>query len=222
MNLPCDEETLKIFENYMEGILEWNEKINLTAIRDRGEFIQKHYIDSLMIANIEEYRAGKAIIDIGTGGGFPGIPLAIVNRDKKFILSDSLKKRLKVIETLREECGIENCCEVHGRAEQLGRGEHREKYDIAVSRAVANMSTLSEYCLPLVKQGGYMLAYKGPDADREVKEAEHAIKVLGGKLIRIENVSYGQFDHNIVIIKKIKRTPKKYPRNPGTPSKSPL
>lgn len=221
-NLPSDENTVNTFEKYMEGILQWNEKINLTAIKDKDEFIKKHYIDSLIIEDIEEYRKGKSVIDIGTGGGFPGIPLAIVDKNKEFTLTDSLNKRLKVIDILTREIGIDNCEEIHGRAEILGRGPLRETFDIAVSRAVANLSTLSEYCLPFVKKGGYMFAYKGPDWENEIKEAERAIGILGGRVLRVENMSFADLNHNIIIIEKIKNTPKKYPRNPGTPSKSPL
>lgn len=187
LNIPYDAETDEKFAGYMEGILSWNEHINLTAITDRTEFVQKHYIDSLLCANAPEVLGASRVIDVGTGGGFPGVPLAIVFPDKEFVLVDSLRKRLRVIEELCEKLGIGNVRVVHGRAEELARlGELRESFDLCVSRAVANMSTLAEYCLPFVRVGGSLLAYKGPDCEDEVGRAGRAIKLLGGRLDRIE------------------------------------
>ncbi len=223
LNIDVTDGMLVQFEKYMDGILEWNKNINLTAITEKDEFVLKHYVDSVLGVNLPEYDTAKKIIDVGTGGGFPGIPLAIVSPDKNFVLADSLNKRLKVINTLTDECGILNVETVHGRAEELARKKDmREKFDLCVSRAVANMSVLLEYCLPFIKTGGYLLAYKGPDAEKEIEAASKALKVLGGKVNRIEKVSLDGYNHNIVVIEKIKSTDKKYPRKAGTPTKEPI
>ena len=225
LNIPYDEEIIKKYEAYMEGIIEWNEKVNLTSITDKDEFIVKHYIDSVMCVPCKEFQNAERIIDVGTGGGFPGIPLALAAPDKEFVLMDSLNKRIKIINELCAEIGIENVTAVHARAEELAKNkEHRENYDLCVSRAVANLSTLSEYCLPFIKKGGYFLSYKGPDSEQEVKDAKKAISILGGKIEREEKASLEDFnlEHKIIYIKKIKDTPAKYPRKAGTPSKEPL
>ena len=223
LQIPFDDEIVHQFQGYMEGILEWNEKINLTAITDKEEFIAKHFVDSVLCYGFEEYVNAESIIDVGTGGGFPGIPLAIVSSDKEFVLADSLNKRLKVIKTLTDELGIENTQIIHGRAEELAKNKnYRQGFDLCISRAVANMAVLAEYCLPFIKKGGYLLAYKGPDAEDELAKAEKAIKILGGKFLRIESVELDGYDHNIVVIEKIKDTPAKYPRKAGTPSKEPI
>ncbi len=227
--ISVDEDTVKKFQEYMEGILYWNEKINLTNITDRNEFIIKHFIDSIICLDYDQYRDAERIIDVGTGGGFPGIPLAIASPDKDFILMDSLNKRLKIIDELCEEIGIKNVTTVHARAEELAKNKtHREKYDLCVSRAVANMAVLSEYCLPFIRVGGYLLSYKGPDAKREIQDAKNALTILGGRVEKICDGNLEEFgidhgiDHKIVIIKKIKNTPSKFPRKAGTPAKEPL
>lgn len=225
LNTECTDEMLEQFRIYMEGVLEWNEKLNLTAITDRDEFIEKHFIDSLMAVDSDEVRNAKSVIDVGTGAGFPGIPLAIVFPEKKFVLMDSLNKRLKVIDDLCDRAGIMNVVTAHGRAEELSRNkDHREKYDLCIARAVANMSTLSEYCLPFIGMGGYFLAYKGPDCEAELNEAKNAIKILGGKIDDVREAEISDFGlaHKIVYVKKVKETPAKYPRKAGTPSKEPL
>lgn len=223
LHIPYNAEKINALREYMVGILGWNEKINLTGITDEDQFILKHFIDSLLIYNMKEYDEAHTVIDMGTGGGFPGIPLAIMSEDKKFVLTDSLNKRLKVIDELTSQIGITNVITCHGRAEDLGRSQdHREKYDMCVSRAVASLPTLCEYCLPFVKVGGFFLAYKGPDCQDEIKAAEKAITVLGGELVKINDVDFEGFEHKILVIKKIKSTPKKYPRKAGTPSKQPL
>ena len=225
LNIPYTEETLEKYRLYMEGIIEWNEKVNLTSITDRDEFIKLHFIDSIMSVPTEEFQKAKKIIDVGTGGGFPGIPLALAAPDKEFVLMDSLNKRIKIINQLCEEIGITNVTAVHARAEELAKNKaHRQKYDLCVSRAVANLSTLSEYCLPFIKQGGWFLSYKGPDTDKELADAKKAIKILGGQIDREELASLESsgLEHKIIFIKKVKDTPAKYPRKAGTPSKDPL
>ena len=209
----------------MEGILAWNEKVNLTNITDPAEFRIKHNADSLMCVDFPEFLDAETVIDVGTGGGFPGIPLAVYAPEKQFTLLDSLNKRLKIIDELAGELGIKNITLVHGRAEDAARAkEHREKYDLCVSRAVSNLATLSEYCLPFIKVGGYLLAYKGPGAEEEVKEAAKALKTLGGSLVDIRETSMEEYglDHRILVIKKVRNTPKAYPRKAGTPLKDPL
>ena len=212
-------------EKYMEGILAWNEKVNLTNITDPAEFRIKHNADSLMCVDFPEFQEAESVIDVGTGGGFPGIPLAVYAPDKHFTLLDSLNKRLRIIDELAGELEINNITLVHGRAEDIAKKpEHREKYDLCVSRAVSNLATLSEYCLPFIRVGGYLLAYKGPGAEEEAKDAEKALKILGGSIIDIRQTSMEEYglDHRILVIKKVRNTPKAYPRKAGTPLKEPL
>ncbi|MBO4235117.1 MAG: 16S rRNA (guanine(527)-N(7))-methyltransferase RsmG [Firmicutes bacterium] len=207
---------------YMEGILEWNEKINLTAIIEPAEFVEKHYIDSLAALKVAEFQDAERIMDLGTGGGFPGVPLAIMRPEKEFILADSIAKRLKIIDKLTMALEISNIETLHGRAEDLAhKEEYRETFDLVVSRAVAEMKVLAEYALPFVKVGGAMIAYKteGEKLDEEITAAERAIKVLGGRPSRTKK---GAGDHVLVIIEKVKKTPPKYPRKAGTPRKEPL
>ena len=214
-----------ILEKYMEGILAWNEKVNLTNITDPAEFRIKHIADSLVCVDFPEFEDAETVIDVGTGGGFPGIPLAVSAPEKHFVLLDSLKKRLKIIDELAGELGIGNIETVHNRAEDAAKSkEHREKYDLCVSRAVSNLATLAEYCLPFIRVGGYLLAYKGPGAEEEVKEAAKALKILGGSLVDIRETSMEEYglDHRILVIKKVRNTPKTYPRKAGTPLKEPL
>ena len=223
--MKLTEEKNAILEKYMEGILAWNEKVNLTNITDPAEFRIKHNADSLMCVDFPEFLDAETVIDVGTGGGFPGIPLAVYAPEKQFTLLDSLNKRLKIIDELAGELGIKNITLVHGRAEDAARAkEHREKYDLCVSRAVSNLATLSEYCLPFIKVGGYLLAYKVPGAEEEVKEAAKALKTLGGSLVDIRETSMEEYglDHRILVIKKVRNTPKAYPRKAGTPLKEPL
>ncbi|WP_245156625.1 16S rRNA (guanine(527)-N(7))-methyltransferase RsmG [Clostridium aminobutyricum] len=225
LSIPYTEEMIDKFERYMQLVLEWNEKVNLTAITEREEFIKKHFIDSVLCYSFPEMKKAQTVIDVGTGAGFPGIPLALVYPEKKFVLMDSLNKRLKIIDQICSDLDIQNVKTLHGRAEDLGKSKmYREKYDICVSRAVANLATLSEYCLPFIKVGGAFLAYKGNKAEEEIKEAEKAIHLLGGKLMEERQVKLDDFDldHHIRVISKCKNTPAKFPRKAGTPSKEPL
>ena len=223
IGIELKEEQLEKFYLYMNILLEWNEKINLTAITNEEEIILKHFVDSLTINKyIEE---GKSIIDVGTGAGFPGIPIKILREDLKVTLLDSLNKRINFLNEVIEKLDLKNIECIHGRAEEFGKNKnYREKYDLATSRAVANMSTLSEYLIPCVKVGGKVLAMKGDKAEEELEEAKKAIKLLGGKVENIDNFYLPDSDikRNIIIIKKIEKTERKFPRKPGTPAKEPI
>ena len=216
-------EQIELMTRYMEMILDRNQHINLTAIKDPDEFLLRHYVDSAAVMNIPEYQEASSVLDLGTGAGFPGVPLAILSPDKEFVLLDSLRKRLNVIEEFCGELGIHNVKVLHARAEDAGRDKKiREKMDLCVSRAVADLSVLSEYCLPVVRKGGAFIAYKGSDVESEAREAQKAIRVLGGKLDRIEKISVQGMEHSLLVIHKNSKTPAQYPRKAGTPAKSPI
>ncbi|MGG7165683.1 16S rRNA (guanine(527)-N(7))-methyltransferase RsmG [Clostridium ihumii] len=223
--LNFNEDMYNKFIKYKELIQEWNEKINLTAITEDEEVIKKHFIDSLKVYKINELKNCKNIIDIGTGAGFPGIPMKIVNPDCNVVLLDSLNKRINFLNEVISNLNLENIRTIHGRAEDFAQdNEYRERFDGVVSRAVANLTVLSEFCIPYLKVGGYFVALKGPAIDEELDEAKKAIGILGAKIIRIEDVEIEGSDlkHNLVVIKKIKQTPKKYPRKAGMVTKNPL
>ena len=205
----------KKFDTYMKLLLEWNEKINLTAITEPDEIVKKHFFDSLTCIDSGYIKEGFSVVDVGTGAGFPGVPIKIERGDIKLTLLDSLNKRINFLKTLCAELEIKADC-IHIRAEEAGKNEkYRETFDIAVSRAVANLSTLSEYCLPLVKKGGYFLAMKGKEIDEELEAAKPLIKILGGKVkeIQMHDIKDTDITHSIVVIEKTGNTPKKYPRN---------
>lgn len=222
INVFLTDEKLEKFYNYKKLILEWNEKINLTAIKEDEEFINKHFIDSLTISKYIE--RDKEIIDIGTGAGLPGIPTKIL-KENKIVLFDSLNKRLKVLDDIINKLKLTGIETLHGRAEEtFNNVKYREKFDIAISRAVANLNVLVEYMLPAVKINGICICMKAGNVENELKEAKKAIDVLGGKVENIENIILPDTDieRTIIIIRKVKQTPKKYPRKPGTPSKEPI
>ncbi len=213
------------FIKYMRLLQEWNEKINLTAITEDEEVIKKHFIDCIKSFKSEPIRKAKAIIDVGTGAGFPGLPIAIMNQNVKVTLLDSLNKRINFLNLVVKELGLKNVTTIHSRAEDGARKpELREKFDVATSRAVANMAVLSEFCMPYAKKGGYFVALKGPAIDEELENGKKAIKILGGELKEIIEISIEETDlkHNIVEIKKINMCPKAYPRKAGTVNKKPL
>lgn len=221
--IPCSKVQYKQFKDYMELLLEMNEYINLTAIKEPKEFILKHYVDSSIIYNSAEYGMAKTVLDLGTGGGFPGIPLAILSPEKEFILVDSLNKRIKAVLEMAEEIGLKNVKVVHGRAEDLGRNpKYRDHFDLCVSRAVANLDVLCEYCLPFVKENGYFIAYKSSEISEEVQESRRAIKVLKGELSHIKTFEIAANSRTLVVIEKIARTPKPYPRQAGKPGRLPI
>jgi 16S rRNA (guanine527-N7)-methyltransferase len=208
---------------YKDILKEWNQKINITAIEDDKEIIVKHFIDSLSIIPYLGNMDVK-LIDVGTGGGFPGIPVKVACEKINVTLLDSLDKRIKFLNNVISELKLEGIKACHGRAEDFGMmEEHRERYDIATARAVANLPVLLEYCLPFVKVGGIFIAMKGSSME-EVDASNRALEVLGGKIDKIENINLPFADavRNIIIVKKIKSTPKKYPRKAGKPSKEPI
>lgn len=224
LNIGLTEKQLAQFEGYRKAILEWNEKVNLTAITDPDEFERKHFADSVMIAASDAVRKAERIIDVGTGGGFPGVPLAILFPEKEFVLMDSLAKRLAIVDEECKNLEINNVTVCHARAEDLGHNpEYREAFDLCVSRAVANLPVLSEYCLPLVKTGGFFAAYKTESSRVEADAARKALAILGGKIAETTSVPVPDGEgHLIFWIRKDSPTPKKYPRKAGTPSKNPL
>lgn len=216
-------EQLQKFYRYMELLIEWNEKINLTAIIEPEEIIIKHFIDSLTI--LKYIKGNEKIVDVGTGAGFPGIPLKIMLEENEVVLVDSLNKRLLFLQEVIKELNLKNIETIHSRAEDFGQNKkYRESFDIATSRAVANLSTLSEYLLPVVKIGGKCLCMKAGDAEDEIKQAQNAIKVLGGKIEKIDKFVLPETNigRTIIIVNKEKATANKYPRKAGIPSKNPI
>ncbi len=223
LGISIDRNQYRQFEKYKNLLKEWNEKMNLTAITEDEEIFKKHFIDSIKVFEFKEVLKAEHIIDVGTGAGFPGIPMKIMMPETKLTLLDSLNKRLNFLRAVSEELELSDVQFVHSRAEDSARlEEHRENYDIAVSRAVANLTLLSELCIPYVKKGGYFIALKGPAVEDEIKEATKAIEILGGKLREIKEITIEGLDykHNLVIIEKIKNTPKSYPRSSAAIKKS--
>ena len=216
-------EQLEKFYKYMNLLIEWNEKMNLTAITEPNDIILKHFIDSITINKYIENSV--KVVDVGTGAGFPGIPLSIIRPDLQITLVDSLNKRLMFLQEIKKELELKNIDIVHARAEEFGQNKnYRETFDIATSRAVANLSTLSEYLVPLVKIKGKCVCMKASDADEEIKQAENAVNILGGKIVKVEkfNLPNSDIGRTIIIINKEKNTNSKYHRKPDTPSKEPL
>ena len=210
------------FYKYMKEILEWNEKINLTAIKDEKEFVVKHFIDSLTIVDFVSNTS--KVIDVGTGAGFPGIPLKINYNDLEITLLDSVNKKIMVLDDIISKLNFNNVQTIHSRVEDIAHMElYREQYDIATSRAVSNLTTLVEYLLPLVRVGGKVICMKGPSYEQEIEESRNAINILGGKIDEVISFNIDdKLERNIIVIEKVKTTPKKYPRNSGLPLRKPL
>ena len=228
LGIEITDEQLKKFYLYYRELVKWNTVINLTAITELPDVLEKHFLDSLSIVKVipkEKLNAGISLIDIGTGAGFPGIPLAIVFPKTKVVLMDSLNKRLNFLNRMIEELHLENARTVHARAEDLARQKnYREKFDVVCSRAVASLNVLSEYCIPFAWAGGEFVAYKSENADEEIRKAGRAVKVLGGEFRTAEKFLLPDTDYErvLICITKKKPTPPAYPRKAGTPSKDPI
>ena len=223
INIVFTEEQLQKFYQYMNLLIEWNEKINLTAIVEPKEIILKHFIDSLTI--IKYIEPNKSVIDIGTGAGFPGIPVKIMREDLDITLLDSLNKRIHFLNEVIQKLELKNITAIHARIEEFAKNkQYREAFDVATSRAVANLTTLSEYMLPMVDLKGMAICMKGSEINEEVSKSKNSIKLLGGKIDKIEEFTLPKSDNgrNLILIKKERQTPGKYPRKPGIPSKEPL
>lgn len=213
------------FMQYLSLLLEWNEKMNLTAITDPVEVVQKHFIDCISVLPHLDLQGGETMIDVGTGAGFPGVPLKIANPALQVTLLDALQKRLTFLDTLTQSLDLYDVTLVHSRAEDGGQNpDLREQFDLCVSRAVANLAVLLEYCLPFVKVGGKLAALKGPDATQEIEQAQNALQILGGKVTAVIPITIPHTDlqHQLVLVEKIAPTPQRYPRKAGKISKKPL
>ncbi len=223
--LLTDEKIEKFYQYYLL-LMKWNEVMNLTAITEMKEVILKHFVDSLSLIYAVPglWKENISIIDIGTGAGFPGIPLKIAFSNLHITLLDSLNKRVKFLQEVIFQLDLKKIKAYHGRAEDYGRHNDREKYDLCVSRAVANLSTLSEYCLPFVKKKGYFISYKANKIEEELEKAEIAIKLLGGRLEKkiTFQLPETELNRSLIVVKKIEKTAKKYPRRSGIPEKEPL
>lgn len=223
ISIKFNEKQLNQFYNYMDLLLEWNEKINLTAITNPEEVIVKHFIDSLTINKYID--SDKTLVDVGTGAGFPGIPLKIVRPDVKVTLVDSLNKRINFLNEVILKLNLKDIETIHSRIEDFGRNKkYRESFDYATARAVANISTLSEYLIPLSKINGKCIYMKGSNIEEEVENGKKAIDILGGKIENIDKFYLPDTDisRNIIIVKKVKNTSNRYPRKAGIPAKEPL
>lgn len=218
------------FKQYYDMLVEKNKVINLTAITDYREVVVKHFLDSVYLANYRDLSGNFSVIDVGTGAGFPGIPLKILFPELEMVLLDSLNKRITFLQEVIQALSLENIKAIHGRAEEIARKEeYREQFDYCVSRAVANLNSLSEICLPFVKEGGQFISYKSMKGMEEVKRAQKAIGLFGGNsgdvvhfILEEDSAGVESMDRNFICIYKVKKTPKKYPRKPGTPFKEPI
>lgn len=221
IELPAEAQVL--FDKHAALLDEWNQQLNLTRV-PREEMADKHFLDSLSVLLVPGVREAGKVVDIGSGAGFPGIPLKIACPHVEMALVDSLGKRVKFLEAVVDKLGFENAVCLHGRAEELGQGpEHREKYDAALARAVAGLPVLCEYLLPLVRVGGTAAAMKGPGGRGEVEEASKALQTLGGEVVDIVEITLPSGDQRqIIVMEKVSSTPREYPRRPGIPQKRPL
>lgn len=225
LNIHLNEKQVYQFMKYYEMLIETNKVMNLTAITDFDEVIDKHFVDSLALIQAIDLNKELKVIDVGTGAGFPGIPLKIAFPELDILLLDSLNKRIHFLDQVISELGLENIQTIHGRAEDFGKNPlYREKFDLCVSRAVANLSTLSEYCVPFVKVDGYFISYKSGKVQEELDASRHAVDILGGKVEKCLHYALADTDmeRSLVVIHKLKPTKKAYPRKAGKPSKEPL
>lgn len=225
LDIVLSEEQLQQFLSYYEMLIEKNKVMNLTAITEKEEVIDKHFIDSISLNKAMDVTKPLKILDLGTGAGFPGIPLKIAYPNLEITLLDSLNKRIKFLDEVIEVLGLEGIVTIHGRAEDYAKQvSYREQFDICVSRAVANLATLSEYCLPYVKEGGCFISYKSGSVEEELEQSKKAIFELGGKVKEVIAFTLPETDieRTFVVIEKVRKTPKKYPRKAGLPSKEPI
>ena len=225
LRITLSNEQLEQFLIYYEMLVEWNEKMNLTAITDFQDVMKKHFVDSVSLIKAYDVTKSVSIIDVGTGAGFPGLALKIAFPQLRVTLLDSLNKRILFLDAVIDKLNLSDVETIHGRAEDFAKpGKLREKFDLCVSRAVANLSTLSEYCLPFVKKGGMFISYKSEKISEEFEIAENAISFLGGRVKNQVEFTLPDSDiyRNLFVIEKIKETPKKFPRKAGLPSKEPL
>lgn len=229
VNISYDDDIINKFEVYKNLLIEWNEKVNLTSITDDEGIAIKHFVDSVICLKHFDFK-NKTMIDVGTGAGFPAIPIKVMEPSVNITLLDSLNKRINFLGEVCSKLNLTNFSLEHGRAEDYCissgklKSEFREKYDIAIARAVANLSALLEYCLPFVKVGGYFICLKGPDVEEEVKESKKALETLGGQVENIIKIQLPLTDivHSIILIRKFRQTPTLYPRKAGTPTKNPI
>lgn len=225
LNIRLTEKQIQQFLVYYEMLTEWNKVVNLTAITEYEDVMKKHFVDSVSLIKACDLTGNLSMIDIGTGAGFPGLALKIAFPELKTVLLDSLNKRILFLNEVIDKLGLQEIETVHGRAEDYAKQDkYRESFDLCVSRAVANLSTLSEYCLPFVKVGGFFISYKSEKVVEELQSAEHAISLLGGKIEKQVEFILPDSDiyRNLLVVKKMKNTPPKYPRKAGLPGKEPL
>lgn len=221
-NIQLTDTQIQQFNIYCRLLIEWNNKMNLTAIKEPDEIAIKHFVDSCTVAHYVKIKENAKIIDIGTGAGFPGIPLKILRNDIHLTLLDSLNKRITFLNEVANQLGF-TAKAIHGRAEDFGRNnDYREKFDLAVSRAVAPLNVLSEYSIPFVRKGGKFISMKGPNVQEEIEQSKKAIKILGGKFNNIVQFNVGDNSRSIVIVEKLNNTPYTYPRHGSKISKKPL
>lgn len=223
LGVDLSEKQISQFLRFYEMLVEKNKVMNLTGITEFDEVIEKHFLDSISLCRVYDCSKPSSVIDLGTGAGFPGIPLKIAFPELQITLVDSLNKRIGFLNEVISELELTGISAIHSRAEELGRNkDHRENYDLCVSRAVANLSSLSEYCVPFIKVGGKFISYKGGDCQEEVVSANNAFNKLGVSLVKVETFEIGDNSRSLVVIQKESHTKKAYPRKAGTPTKDPL
>lgn len=225
MGISLSEQQQEQFQKYYEILIEWNSFMNLTGITEFDEVMKKHFEDSLELVRVLSIKDIHTLLDVGTGAGFPGIPLKIAFPHLRVVLLDSLGKRVKFLNHVIEQLGLQDIKAIHGRAEDFARDSmYREQFDVTVSRAVANLSSLSEYCIPYTKINGFFISYKSGKIEEELEQAEKAVYVLGGKVQNVDKfvLSDTDMERSLVVIRKVKETPKKYPRKAGLPSREPI
>lgn len=223
LKISLSEKQISQFMAYYEFLVEKNKVMNLTAITEFDDVVEKHFLDSLSVVKAYDFSKKTTALDLGTGAGFPGIPLKIAFPELDVTLVDSLNKRVLFLREVIERLGLKNIAAVHARAEELGQNsDYREKFDLVVSRAVANLSSLGEYCIPFAKVGGQFISYKSGGIEAELENAKHAISILGGEVKQLCKFQLCEQKRSFVAVEKVKPTPKKYPRKAGTPTKEPL